>query len=339
MLPVAKLVVLFLALSGVLFGQGAATHFVTGSGLQLPSYTFAALPSIADGFLVYCADCRNADPCAGGGTGAVAQRVGSAWACASGGTTFVVTTTMIAPGKIQLTSASVLTINDGCSAGNPCNILVGSTIYTFTSSATATLTAGAGSGTAKIYISQAGIITVKHPTAAGVTINCTGCTQSQVTTPAFPIDSVPLYNATITAGAWTAIQDLRTFVGGGSSGSALKRGFGASFGQCGGTALTAGEVQYLPDLPYACTIKSWAISADAGTATISVWRVASGTAIPTVAGTINTAGVGLAAGTRILSTTLTDFTDTTLDLNDVLAINLDAVATATCVQVFIRCDI
>ena len=66
---------------------------------------------------------------------------------------------------------------------------------------------------------------------------------------------------------------------------------------------------------------------------------ADGTAIPTVAGSLNTAGLGLTVGTRVRSTTLTDFTDTTLDIHDVLAVNLFAVATATCVQVFIQCDI
>ena len=121
--------------------------------------------------------------------------------------------------------------------------------------------------------------------------------------------------------------------------AASRRGFGANFGDCGGTAPTAGDTFYLPELPYACTISAWAISADAGTATIVVWRVADGTAIPTVAGSINTAGIALSSGTRVRSTTVTDFTDTTLDLHDVLAINLFAVATATCVQVFIQCDI
>lgn len=117
------------------------------------------------------------------------------------------------------------------------------------------------------------------------------------------------------------------------------RGFGANFGECGGTALTAGKTVYLPELPYACEIKAYSISADAGTATIKTWRVADGTAIPTAANSNNTAGVGLSVGTRVRSTTVTDFIDPTLDIHDVLAVNLFAVATATCVQVFIQCDI
>lgn len=121
--------------------------------------------------------------------------------------------------------------------------------------------------------------------------------------------------------------------------AAQRRGFGASFGKCAGTAPSAGEVVYLPELPYACTISAYAISADAGTATIKVWRAADGTAIPAAGGSINTSGVALSSGTRVRSTTVADFTDTTLDLHDVLAVNLFAVATATCVQVFIQCDI
>lgn len=124
-------------------------------------------------------------------------------------------TSSVKPGNVKVTSTSVLTINDGCSSGDPCNLLVGSTIYAFTSSATATITAGSGSGTAKVFANSSGSIIVQHPTGAGLSINCVGCTQQQVTTPAFPSGSIPLYDATITSGAWVAVSDLRTYVGGG----------------------------------------------------------------------------------------------------------------------------
>jgi hypothetical protein len=117
------------------------------------------------------------------------------------------------------------------------------------------------------------------------------------------------------------------------------RGFGATFGKCGGTGPAASDVVYIPDLPYSCTISGWSIAADAGTATFKVWRATNGTAIPTGAGSINTSGVSLSAGTRVRSSTVTDFTDTTLDQHDVLAITLTAVSGATCVSTFVQCDI
>jgi hypothetical protein len=65
--------------------------------------------------------------------------------------------------------------------------------------------------------------------------------------------------------------------------------FGATF-DGGGLALSAGKTTYRT-IPYACTIQAWNITADTGTATIKIWRIATGTAIPTVANSINTSGV------------------------------------------------
>ena len=84
---------------------------------------------------------------------------------------------------------------------------------------------------------------------------------------------------------------------------------------------------------------AWNILVDAGTCTITFWRIASGTAIPTVANTISTAGVAISSGTAIHSTTLTDFTDTTLDKNDIIGVHLEAVATATLVNVVIEVEV
>lgn len=118
-------------------------------------------------------------------------------------------TSSIKPGNTKISSASVLTINDGCSSADPCNI--GG--FVFTGSATATITAGSGSGSAKIYRSAAGAIVVSHATGAGLTVNCVSCTQVQTTTPVFPAGSVALYNVTITSGAWASVSDVRVFIG------------------------------------------------------------------------------------------------------------------------------
>ena len=106
----------------------------------------------------------------------------------------------------------------------------------------------------------------------------------------------------------------------------------------GGSALTAGTtVARYVTLPAACTIVAFDISVDAGTATFKTWRVASGTAIPTVSDSISTSGVAISTGTALHSTTVTDWTDTTLDANDIIGLNLSTVATATLASFQITC--
>jgi hypothetical protein len=106
----------------------------------------------------------------------------------------------------------------------------------------------------------------------------------------------------------------------------------------GGTALTGGTTtaRYVT-LPVACTIIAWDITVDAGTATFKTWRKATGTAIPTVSDSISTAGVAISSGTAVHSTTVSDWTDTTLDAGDIIGINLSAVATATLATFQITC--
>ena len=49
--------------------------------VQLKSVTFANLPTVANGYLIYCSDCTIASPCASGGSGALAKGINSAWVC------------------------------------------------------------------------------------------------------------------------------------------------------------------------------------------------------------------------------------------------------------------
>ncbi len=65
------------------------------------------------------------------------------------------------------------------------------------------------------------------------------------------------------------------------------RSFGASF-DGGGEALTTGKTVYTT-IPYACTISAWNITVDTGTATVDIWKVATGTAIPTNGNSITSA--------------------------------------------------
>src|ERR1017187_10874056 len=87
------------------------------------------------------------------------------------------------------------------------------------------------------------------------------------------------------------------------------------FGTPGGSAISAGILGYLT-VPFACSITGWSIQVDAGTATVKTLKVAAGTAIPTIgSNSISTSGVAISTGTVLQSTTLTDFTSTTVTAN------------------------
>ena len=104
----------------------------------------------------------------------------------------------------------------------------------------------------------------------------------------------------------------------------------------GGKVLVTGKVAGYYTFPVAGTITAWSIGADAGTCTIQTWKVATGTAVPTVSNSISTAGVQLSSGTYVRSTSLTDFTTTTVTADDIFAFNLGTVATATQISFWIE---
>lgn len=106
--------------------------------------------------------------------------------------------------------------------------------------------------------------------------------------------------------------------------------YGASFD--GQTAvITTGAVVYMT-LPFSGTITGWQITADQSspTCSIDIWKVASGTSLPTVSNSIMTGGyLSLSTGNVIQSTALTNFTTTTITAGDVAAFEIEAVANAT----------
>ncbi len=57
---------------------------VTPIAPRMVSLPLAQLPTEQDGQLYWCADCRETDPCAGGGSGALAIGLGGQWSCTSG---------------------------------------------------------------------------------------------------------------------------------------------------------------------------------------------------------------------------------------------------------------
>jgi hypothetical protein len=146
----------------------------------------------------------------------------------------------------------------------------------------------------------------------------------------------------------TATPALRYAAYGDSFGNATNlpannrvRSFGASFDGAG-VALTAGKTVYAT-VPYACTISGWNIVADTGTATVDIWQLGTGTAIPTVSNTITASAVpALATGTALHSTTMTSWATThgglAVAANDIFGFNLKVVASATYVNLVLECD-
>lgn len=67
----------------ILNAGGAVTLTIdkTSGQLLTRGSTFANLGTPANGYLVYCTDCTIANPCAGGGTGAIAKRLNGVWVC------------------------------------------------------------------------------------------------------------------------------------------------------------------------------------------------------------------------------------------------------------------
>jgi hypothetical protein len=138
------------------------------------------------------------------------------------------------------------------------------------------------------------------------------------------VDGTPLLTRAALTGDVTAPQASNVT----TLGSNFKiGGVGATFGDTAGAVLTAGSVVYFT-CPFAGTIAGWNITVDGGTCTFDIWKIASGTAIPTVSNTITASALpAISTGTAIHSTTLTAWT-TSVAANDIFGIQLKTVATA-----------
>jgi hypothetical protein len=110
--------------------------------------------------------------------------------------------------SLVMTTSTVLTAGLNCSPSTPCNVRLGSTVFSVVTSSTVTLTAG--TGTAYLYLDPSGVLTVGH----NLTLTCsTGCTAASGVT-GFPVGSVPLFSWTATNGVWDANggSDRRAFL-------------------------------------------------------------------------------------------------------------------------------
>jgi hypothetical protein len=195
-----------------------------------------------------------------------------------------------------------------------------------------------GSLTATSFISNDGYDTVNYFTGGASGAHPVIASTIQLVSPHTP--QVAGYNFVLPAAEPTANQALgvasigsHVAVGKWISPGVL--GFGATF-DGGGSALAAGTAYVT--VPYACTISAVNLLIDQGSATFTVWKVATGTALPAVGNTISTSGLTITGQTASHSATVTDFTSTTVTANDIAAIHIVPSGGATWAQDVIECD-
>ena len=259
----------------------------------------------------------------------------------------------------QAATGSAVTINT-ILAANYCpdtgtnNAIVCSTATTFSAYAVGqTLVVGRGFGLANsgaTTIAVNGIAGTKNVTKKGNTALAAGNLvtgiyalvydgiQFELLNPTLLAADIPLPTATnvVLGGVTMSTPTSSVAVATDDARVTSPRGLLFSF-DGGGSALASGKTLYLR-VPFACTIVNWSImSTTAETVTVSLWVLSGGTAIPTVSNTINTSGVSLSAGTAVLSSTLTDFTNTSIPANAWLAATLDAVTASQSINYVAGC--
>lgn len=106
----------------------------------------------------------------------------------------------------------------------------------------------------------------------------------------------------------------------------------------GGSAITTGQKGHL-EIPFACTITGWTLLADqSGSIVIDVWKDTYANFPPTVADTIaGSEKPTLSSAQKNQDLTLTSWT-TSVAAGDILAFNVDSVATVTRVTLSIRAE-
>jgi hypothetical protein len=115
-----------------------------------------------------------------------------------------------------------------------------------------------------------------------------------------------------------------------------KRDISASF-DGGGSALTAGKVVYISNIPYSATITGVTMLADVScSAVVDVWKVAYASAPPTVSNTITASDLPtLSSAQKFNDTTLTGWT-TSINAGDTMAFKLNSASTCTYLNVTLQ---
>lgn len=185
-------------------------------------------------------------------------------------------------------------------------------------------TGGTGTVTSVGLSVPAWLTATGSPVTTSGTLAITGTSQTQNLVLASPNGS----SGAVTPRALVA-ADLPTAI--------RARSIGVSWGVKGGSPLATGEVIYL-SAPFGCTISAWNLMIDTGTITIDVWKIASGTAVPTVTNTITASALpAISSGTALHSTTLTGWT-TSVTANDIFGFNINAISGPTTATFQMECD-
>jgi hypothetical protein len=195
--------------------------------------------------------------------------------------------------------------------------------------------AGTSVGSVQLANATSGTITLQPPTGAlgAVTITVPATTgTAMLTNTNVSASQMPA----LTGDATTNAGAVATTLGANFKRRAISFTIGDP-GNSSALTVAATTTSYVT-VPFACTISAYNLMIDAGTITVKFWKVATGTAIPTSGNSINTSGVGISSGTAIHSTTISDFTTTTVSQNDMMAMNVTAVATAKFVNGVLQCD-
>lgn len=103
----------------------------------------------------------------------------------------------------------------------------------------------------------------------------------------------------------------------------------------GATLTTSSDPLAFLTSPITCTIghdnsgntggQSASITIDTGTAKVKFWKIAAGTAVPTVSNVINTSGIAISTGTLFISSSVSDFTTTAITIGDTMRAAISSV--------------
>ena len=97
----------------------------------------------------------------------------------------------------------------------------------------------------------------------------------------------------------------------------------------------ANDLIYIPCV-YSGSIAAYTIQLiGTGTCTIKTWKKASGSTNPTISDSISTSGVSLTGGNVIRSTNVSDFTNTTINANDLLTFQMASVSGSPTQVIFV----
>ena len=113
--------------------------------------------------------------------------------------------TLMSGGSGSAGNANCVAANVGGSLqlSTPCVVWLGTTSYTLAGNAA--FTPASGTGTARFYLSAAGVFTAGSDTAGSCNSNCAFA----ASTPAYPVDAVPITHASVTNGVLGVLTDDR----------------------------------------------------------------------------------------------------------------------------------